>query len=581
MLKCLPIKSKLFTLFLLSSLSAPALANFNYWGSGMWGGQQGCGYGYEVSDESAAIQDEIDELKEQMSGEDGLRSELREIKSKIKTLEGKVERAEKKISETIGTEKASFITEHITHNSKCEPNRTGWDAIRGPAQKDWANYCEYIEGGSTGRIIETTLCSQEALPDKNTASKKSRCVDGVKEFRENKRKLEEAQAKQEAIEDKIEAIKDQIADLKGDKRDADREARAEAREEGTEASFCPWCGSGGRRKTSTLDTVAGVGLGLLGMYAGYRAHKNSINVNAELGFPTNPAQGFGYPFMAAAGALSLYGAVSGGMNGAFGCGGGMGGMYGPGGMYGYPGGMYGGYPGGGMWMPGMGMMGGMNGMLGLGGGMNGGFPGLMGMPGMGGYPGMGGGFNLGGGLGAGLGMGGFPGMGGYPGIGGGFNLGGGFPGMGGYPGMGGFPGMGGYPGLGGGFNLGGGLGAGLGMGGFPGLGGGLGAGLGLGGGLDGGLGSIQMQQQMAQMQMQQYQIWMEQQQKMQENAMARQRVVSGLQMELYNLVNRIQQAQYGLGVDSSIGLPSTGGGFNNPGVGVGDPRGNPVTGSPR
>jgi hypothetical protein len=114
--------------------------------------------------------------------------------------------------------------------------------------------------------------------------------------------------------------------------------------------------------------------------------------------------------------------------------------------------------------------------------------------------------------------------------------------------MGGFPMMGGIAGAMGGYPM---------SGGMAGLAGGL-------GGMDGGLGSMQMQQQMAQMQMQQYQVWMEQQRRVQENTMARQRVVSGLQTELYSLLHRLQQAQYGVGVDMGMGNY---GGVNNGGYG--------------
>ena len=79
-----------------------------------------------------------------------------------------------------------------------------------------------------------------------------------------------------------------------------------------------------------------------------------------------------------------------------------------------------------------------------------------------------------------------------------------------------------------------------------------------------------MQQQMMQMQMQQSQIYMEQQRRTQENMYARQRVVSGLQQELFSLMYRIQQAQSGVGLGVDLNLT---GGYSQPGYPGGYPGG--------
>ena len=94
------------------------------------------------------------------------------------------------------------------------------------------------------------------------------------------------------------------------------------------------------------------------------------------------------------------------------------------------------------------------------------------------------------------------------------------------------------------------------------------------GSFDGGLGSMQMQQQMMQMQMQQSQIYMEQQRRTQENMYAKQRVVSGLQQELFSLMYRIQQAQSGVGLGVDLNLT---GGYSQPGY----PGGYPGGGNPQ
>jgi hypothetical protein len=70
-----------------------------------------------------------------------------------------------------------------------------------------------------------------------------------------------------------------------------------------------------------------------------------------------------------------------------------------------------------------------------------------------------------------------------------------------------------------------------------------------------------------QMQMQMQQQYMQMQQRAQENAMARQRVVAGLQSELQSIIYRLQQAQYGM--HGSMDLGGAGGGGFSGGIGGG------------
>ncbi|KYG66125.1 hypothetical protein AZI86_03415 [Bdellovibrio bacteriovorus] len=423
------------------------------------------------------------------------------------------------------------------------------------------------------------------------------CTKAITEYRRNNYIAQKLQTE-------IENLEANIDEYKEDKRMALQEARdeaAERRREQLEGGVCLDCLVQGnsyqyqRPQTDWASVVGNVGLGLVSMYAGYKTNKMVANANANIGWPTDPwaAQGYGYGLGAIAtgmgqvvgGGSGIYGAMGGGIGqGGFGCAGNNGGPYGMmgpyggmngAGMWGNPYGMAGlGFPGmgGGMYNPGMGPWGMAGPFGGMGGGMGMGFPGMgggMGYPGMGafgglgmagmGYPGMG----MAGGMG-------YPGMGmagmGYPGMGafGGLGMAGGmgYPGMGmaggmGYPGMGmagmGYPGMGmGYPGMG----MAGGLSAIPGMGmagmGMPGMGMGL-AGMGMPGmGMQ--IGGMGMQQQMMQMQLQQYQMYMQQQQQYVQQQMQRQQVVASLQQELYGLLYRIQQVQYGGGViGGSIG----------------------------
>lgn len=69
--------------------------------------------------------------------------------------------------------------------------------------------------------------------------------------------------------------------------------------------------------------------------------------------------------------------------------------------------------------------------------------------------------------------------------------------------------------------------------------------------------SLQYQQQMMQMQMQQYQSYIQYQQQYQQQTMQKYQAVSSLQQEMYSLMARIQQIQYGYGTSGYIGNTGT------------------------
>lgn len=64
---------------------------------------------------------------------------------------------------------------------------------------------------------------------------------------------------------------------------------------------------------------------------------------------------------------------------------------------------------------------------------------------------------------------------------------------------------------------------------------------------------MQYQQQLMQMQMQQYQSYMQYQQQYQQQTMAKYQTISSLQQEMYSLMARIQQVQYGYGTTGYVG----------------------------
>lgn len=668
----------------------------SFYGSGMLGANQACGYEVEIGEEATSIKDEIEEVKEHLKD---LQDEAKDIKSKIRRLRTTQTRSQQRIEKNfLSSEYLSVITSYVnlgkagkcneyntpttipagggspTPVQGCPPSPvadgqpltispftcTGWQTYvcKGPAKVDASFLC-------SDKVLATNVVtdSSSVRPDsgRRTGINTSDCVDRINEYVKSSTELNELTAKEEVLKSQIAALKDQITDKKKDFRDAYKDFQREQREEYLEGGCVDCYLMGGQmvqpKRASTGEVIGQVALGLGAMYFGNQAQNYTAKQNARLGYPTQsyPSVGYGFPFFMGA----LYGAIGGGVgSGGFGCSGGVGGsgfgngpygmmgpfgtgsMYGPqSGLFGYPQGYYGTPMGGGMYMPGVGPWGmsgpwgnnpygmgmwpggaAVSGGIGLFASGGGGYP--MGSYMSGGFPMAGGGYPVGGyPMMGGAGMGLFAsGGGGYPMMGGmGFAAGGGYP-VGGYPmmgggglgflvsGGGGYPMMGGmglavgggYP-VGGGFPITGGMGFAAGGGGFLGaFGGGYMPGFATGGyggypmsggfpmmggmGLAaGGLGldssqlaqqqmqmQMQMQQQQMQMQMQQYQQYIQLQQKAQENYMVRQRVVSGLQQELYSIMNRIQQAQAGVysggTLDYSFGTSYTSGTINGTGL---------------
>ncbi len=502
-------------------------------------------------------------------------------------------------------------------SSRAEAKTCGRGTVKPNQGVVWNQVCDNEQPGN---ISAAAACDQEAVYVKGIEGRaKGKCISALQKYQAASakvRKLDNQLARYG--DDKLDRATDRIDNAKRRFEDAITQYQ-------TEGQFCYECQTGGavgaapERRFDWGTLLAGSAVGVIATVAGLKAEQNRAYYNAQIGFPTNetyPSFMYGMPFFL----NGFYGAMAGGVSaGGFACGGGGGmggggfgggGFGGPGGggAFGYPPGIagpIGGPAGGGIYLPGGGMPGmgggmgypggypGMGGGAGfpgvIGGGFGGGFPGMGGgmgggFPGGGGmgYPGMGGG--IGGGIGfpgmGGGGYGGIPGMGGaYPGMGGGMGYPGGFPGMGGGIGGGiGFPGGGmggGFPGMGGGMGYPGGYpGMGGGMGypgmGYPGMGGGMGGGMGypgMGGGMGGGLDGGGYQQQLMQMQMQAYQEQLQMQVRVQENAIQRQRVASGLVQEMMGLQIRLQCVQSGancggnyLGSGISNGIPGGGSG---------------------
>ncbi len=554
-------------------------AQAQQWGTGQWGGMQGCAYPQRAGDGAESDQDLIKEKQEVIKE---AQKQLKSKQNELKSLKRELNASRQDVEQVISEDFSSFVFEHIENERACTEYKgmggtsdgtqtTGTDGgqtietpdanlteIQAFQMGEWRQICDMNKRGS---VMGVVCDGKRFRVEEKTGATAKDCKKGLVDYRKN-------YARSQRLETEVKSLERAIANGKRDLQSAKEQVAEERRErakEQLEGGICVNCATSGsgyvyqKPQTDWANVAANVGTGLLVSLMGYKQQQMVTEANASIGWPTQsyPAGGaaIGAPFFL----NGLYGALGGGVGaGAFGCGnmsaGGSvfgpgfsynpltgGGMYLPGmspwGIAGpnmmYPGGMY---PGG---IANFGLMGGAMGMNPYG-------MGAMGAMGMNPY-GMGAMGALGGGL-ANFGlMGGAMGMNPY---------GMGAMGMNPY-GMGAMGGMGLMGGAMGGMGL---MGGAMGMNPY-----GMGA-----MGMD--MGSMQMQQQMMQMQMQQQQYYVQQQQQYMTQQMERQRVVQSLQTELYSLMSRIQQVQMGygssyLGVTGGTGVGGTTG-WTGPGTPV-------------
>ena len=500
------------------------------WGSGYYGGVQGCNQNWQQGSGAINVSDE--ELEERKNIQSA-KSNLEKEKLEKKRADSEMEFAKKKLERVFDSEILDFLIDvHMDKMNLCSnyklmasvpANATagittcsivdangkeiqssdatvcgGKDEIPAKLQGKWINstgtgYCTASSLSKAGDV-SSKICSDATLRPEDSPKYRSyssnECGKSLSNYKKFKLKSEKSQARIEMLEDEIRERAYAIADAK------ERAAlERKYRQANTSETDCPECDAAARGNTYTKpkrDWVSilgqvgvGLGLGVLGKQYDDR----NAEYNAQLGYP--PQQGYptavsmGLPFVLG----GVYGAINGTSGqGGFGCAGGMngtGGVYGAGngmnGPFGGAGGVYGpygnanggafGYPQG---MYGTPWGGGMyNPGYGAGGsiaGPWGGFPGGGTNAGFAVNGMINGGWMLNGGAGGGYAMGGMP-------MGGGFQMGGSqmvtcfMPPCPGGMGGGGFA-QGGYA-AGGGFQMGGAPMGGMPMGGYVASGGGI------------------------------------------------------------------------------------------------------------
>lgn len=358
---------------------APA-ARAQTWGTGMWGGMQGCSTPMKAGNGAASVSDDVREAREAVNE---LQRKLREKKQKLKKAEADVEKLRDSVTKTIDADFAEALFAHVESRKSCDeykPEACAGDKCFAPYKRDeWDSICA---GTKVGGLNAAAACG---LPRSRSADRAGgSCADSLAKYGKKWAEASRLQRDVEKLEEQLEDRKDAV-------KTAEREARDRKSSEG---GFCVECmmsqqrgggvGAGGgggmvaNRGVDWAGVASNVGVGLLATYMGYQTNKMVAQNNSALGWPTQsyPAWGYGMPFFA----NGIYGALGGGTGqGSFGCGqtmagggnwngaGGMGMMnpmtmmssgyglsgYGAGGVFGYPSSISGMGISGGMYLPGM------------------------------------------------------------------------------------------------------------------------------------------------------------------------------------------------------------------------------------
>lgn len=365
-------------------------------GTGMWGGTQQCPYQTSVGNGAVSMDDGLKEIQSRLTE---AQKQLKQKQSEQDKLKKQANRAEKDIEDSLESDHADFVIEHISNNVPCEEydipmapeegdapiaqGEEGQRAVKGKpdhrkksvspfTKTEWAEYCK------PGNVV-TSLCDNAGIRNEGTRVLADKCKKGISAYKKS-------YSQSQKLQSEIERLKEDVENTKQELKDA-RQELVDNRSQGIADSDSPYCeecarrgnGNGNSPQSQTdWNSVAANGItAVAATVLGYSANQSQLKSNANLGFPTTnqyPAWGYGLPYAQAA----IYGALGGSTGqGSFGCGGASGGMS-AGGAFGYPSNMMAGMGmntmGGGMFMPGnMGMNGYgnmMGGMMSMGGMMN-------------------------------------------------------------------------------------------------------------------------------------------------------------------------------------------------------------------
>jgi uncharacterized protein len=360
------------------------------WGTGYYGGVQGCNQNW--SQGSGAV-DMSDEEKEERKAISESKMALEKAKLEQKRAQAEMDFAKRKLERVFDSEILDFLVDvHMDNTNLCSAYRVappaatagvgatsclsvdandqlvagdeakcgGLVEIPEKLQKNWIKpgnlgYCT-ANSQSTKGSISSKICSDATLRPEDAPKYRSysttECGKALGDYKKHKIKSDKAQGIIEQMEDEIRERQYAISDAK-------ERAKLEAkyRQATTSETDCPECDAAARgytyskpkRDWAAILGQVGVGLGL--GFLGKKYDDRNAEYSAQLGYP--PQQG--YPTAVSMGLPFILGGVYGAINGTsgqggFGCAGGMngtGGVYGAGngmnGPFGGAGGVYGPY----------------------------------------------------------------------------------------------------------------------------------------------------------------------------------------------------------------------------------------------
>lgn len=387
---------KNFILSLVTLVSGSALAQQNSnWGTGMYGGMQGCSYQKNMA---AGAQSDNDGLKEIQQAIQDLQKQKKQKQTEMSRLEKRDMRDSlATINDVISSNYSEFIINHIDAGRSCmeykglgnggsviAAGNEGGSVVQNPgseptepfSSQDWGQICDGSKSGSvSGSVCTNRLFKAE---EKGTHTSEE-CKRALTDYRKQKLQKDKLNREITALDRSIQSEKDRLKDAKEDAALAKSNGPGNSSSD-TEGGVCVQCITSGngytyqKPQTDWANVSANILTGALVSGLAYESQQSVINSNANLGIPTKltyPAVGYGMPYFA----QGIYGALGGSTGqGGFGCGSSMGNnnMNMGGSAFGYPQNMMAmNTMGGGLFNAGMNPWGNsMNSMMGMGGMMN-------------------------------------------------------------------------------------------------------------------------------------------------------------------------------------------------------------------
>lgn len=298
------------------------------WGSGYWGGQQGCSVQQSQGNQSgfpglASQESESESGRGQVSKSKKTekQNQSKKYEAEKTILEKKQERLTKKIEKFFDSEISDFLLQtHFEKMNRCDDYRTypqhqcdsgenkaicdGKDEVPQKLKDKWTTssgggYCAANSNSSRGNI-QSAICADNSLRptdgSRYRSNSTSECTQAISEYRKNKIKIDQLQEKIERTEDEISELEYASEEEKLNPK-TDRSDHLSQTEGGCEQ--CDLAGRTGNVQKSNRDwwsTAANFAGGLGMIWYGKKIDESAQSYNAQLGFPS--INSYGAPIVA-------------------------------------------------------------------------------------------------------------------------------------------------------------------------------------------------------------------------------------------------------------------------------------------